>query len=91
MARYRRRDAVEHRLADELEVDGRRYTVDLVAKRATGVEGYRTTVSFASLEGGESLFAELDPTDSREEATRIAEELRADPERLRALARAERG
>ncbi len=42
----RPRSWVEHRLADALEIDGATYTVDLVARRATGSPGYRMTIVF---------------------------------------------
>ena len=47
----RPRSWVEHRLADELVVDGVGYTVDLVARRGTGTPGYRVTVVFMPHEG----------------------------------------
>lgn len=84
MARYRKRDALEARLADELEAEGHTFTVDLTAKRATGIEGYRVTVAFLGLEGAENFFVELEPAESREEAQRRAEALE-NPERLRSL------
>lgn len=42
----RPRSWVEHRLADELVVDGIAYTVDLVARRGTGAAGFRVTAVF---------------------------------------------
>lgn len=85
MARYRRRDATETRLADSLEVDGRTFTVDLIAKRATGVEGYRMTLAFLEVSGPGSFFVDLEPADTRDEATRRAGELGADQGELRRL------
>ncbi len=85
MARYRKRDAVEMRLADDLAADGRRFTIDLIAKRATGVEGYRMTLAFLELDGDASFFVDLEPAASREEATSRGEALAADPGRLRTL------
>lgn len=91
MARYRRRDALEERLAEALDVDGRTFTVDLIAKRATGVQGYRTTLAFLEREGAGSFFVDLEPAESKEEAGRRAEELAADPVRLRRLLEGELG
>lgn len=85
MARYRKRDAVEMRLADDLAADGRTFTVDLIAKRATGVEGYRMTLAFLELDGDASFFLDLEPAASREEATDRGEALAGDPDRLRSL------
>ena len=88
MARYRKRDAFEERVADEIEADGHRFTVDLIAKRATGVEGYRMTLVFLELGDSTSYFVELDPAESREAAERRVESLRTDEaELLRLLAR----
>ena len=91
MARYRKRDALEERLAQALELGGRTFTVDLIAKRATGVEGYRTTLAFLERGGAGSFFVDLDPAGSREEAGRRAEELAADPDRLRRILEDELG
>lgn len=89
MARYRKRDAIETRLADALEADGRTFTADLIAKRFTGVEGYRMTLAFLELEGAGSFFVDLDTAPSREEVSRRAEELRGDPAKLRGLLQGE--
>lgn len=87
MARYRKRDAVEARLADALEVEGRTFTADLIAKRFTGVEGYRVTLAFLERDGSGSFFVQAEPAASREEVGRRVEALRADEEELRALLR----
>lgn len=85
MARYRKSDQIERRLADGLEVEGTVYTVDLIAKKATGVEGYRMTLSFIDRDGTDSRFARLDPAEDREEVERRAGELSGDDDRLRSL------
>lgn len=90
MARYRKRDQIEVSVADGLEVDGERYSVDLIAKRATGVDGYRCTLSFVAEGGGENAFVDLEPASGRSEARRRGEGLREDPDRLRRLLREER-
>lgn len=82
MARYRKSDALEMRLADEVEAEGRVFTADLSAKKATGVPGFRMTLAFLELDGPGSVFVDLDPAPGREEARRRAEALRADPARL---------
>lgn len=89
-ARYRRSDQIDRRLRDDLEVEGTTYTVDLIAKKATGVEGYRMTLSFLQADGPDSRFVQLDPADDREAVERRADELADDPGRLRDLLRAER-
>lgn len=78
----------KHRLADDLVVDGRRYTVDLVARKATGVQGYRMTIVYLPRESGEELEAELPNARSTVDVHRTVRELSADPERLVDLARA---
>ncbi|MFQ5890882.1 MAG: hypothetical protein ACE5JR_12690 [Gemmatimonadota bacterium] len=87
MARYRRRDSIETRLAEDLEVEGVRYTVDLIAKRATGVTGYRLTLAFLARDGSRTAFVDLEPAPGREEAKARAESLRSDPAALRGLLR----
>lgn len=89
MARYRRKDQIEVSVADGLEVDGERYAVDLIAKRATGVEGFRCTLSFIAESGGPNAFVDLDPAAGRREVRERGEELRGRPGRLRELLRRE--
>lgn len=87
MPRYRRGEQVTLHLHDALEIDGTSYEVDLIAKRATGVRGYRVTVAFIAEEGSRNVFAELDPVESREAAEEVAGELLEDREGLRRLHR----
>lgn len=89
MARYRRKDQIEVSVADDLEIDGRSYSVDLIAKRATGVEGFRCTLSFIAGGEGPNAFVDLEPAAGRREARERGEELRERPERLRELLRDE--
>lgn len=89
MARYRRRDQIEIRLIDSLQAADTHWSADLIAKRATGVAGYRMTLAFLELEGDGSAFVELDAAPSREEAEERGETLRTDPGRLRSLLEAE--
>ena len=91
MARYRRQDQIEETVAGALEAAGSRWSVDLIAKRATGVRGYRVTLAFLEADGGRSAFVELDPAPAREAASALAAELRGDPDRLRRLLEAELG
>lgn len=85
MARYRRKDSLEMRLADDLRAGGRAFSADLIAKRATGVEGYRMTLAFLELDGEASFFVDLEPVPTREEAARRGEALAEDHGRLRSL------
>lgn len=85
MARYRRGDQHELRVADDLEARGTAWTVDLIAKKATGVEGYRLTLSFIEVDGTGAEFVGLDPVDSRDEVEELAGALSGDPERIREI------
>lgn len=75
----------EHRLADRLEVGGRSYTVQLIARRGTGVQGYRVTIHYLPHEGGDEVQAELPNAGSTADVHRMARELEADPARLVSL------
>ncbi|HLU26263.1 MAG TPA: hypothetical protein VKZ58_11215 [Longimicrobiales bacterium] len=80
----------EHRLADRMELGGTTYTVDLVGRRATGVQGYRMTVVFLPHEGGDEVEVSLPNAASTAEFHRIARELEADPDRIAELFRSSR-
>jgi hypothetical protein len=75
----------EHRLADRLEVGGRAYTVELIARRGTGVQGYRVTVHYLPHDPGDEVQAELPNASSTSDVHRMARELEADPARLVSL------
>ena len=77
----------EHRLADRLELDGAAYTVQLVARRGTGVQGYRVTVHYIPHEAGTEVQAELPNAASTSDVHRMARELESDPVRLESLYR----
>lgn len=91
MARYRRRDALEFRIATGLEIDGVPYTVDLSCKRATGVPGYRMTLAYVADDGSRTAFVELEPAQGREEARERAEALGGDPVALAEMLRSRAG
>lgn len=91
MARYRRGEQHEIRVADGLEAGGTVWTVDLIAKKATGVEGYRMTLSFLEADGTGAEFVGLDPVDSRAEVEEVAGTLAGDPDRVREILAAAQG
>lgn len=91
MARYRKSDQFERRVSDDLEALGTRWTVDLTAKKATGVEGYRLTLSYLEADGSDAEFVQVDPADDRPEVEGRADALADDPGRLRELLREARG
>ena len=75
----------EHRLANRLEIEGVEYTVDLVARKATGVEGWKVTVVFLPRDGGREVKAELPNAASTAEVRRLVGELEGADARLREL------
>ena len=78
---------IEHRLDSDLEVDGRRYTVNLLARKGTGVQGFRVTVVFLPHEGGDTVERDLPNAASTADVHRITRELTGDGPRLAALCR----
>ncbi len=72
-------------MADDLRARGTSWTVDLIAKKATGVEGYRLTLSFIEVDGTSAEFVGLDPVDTRPEVEDLAGELADDPDRVREI------
>lgn len=72
----------EHRLADRLECPGGTYSVDLVARRATGVTGWKMTLVFLPRERGEEVKLELPNAASTAEVRRLVGELQGADERL---------
>jgi hypothetical protein len=78
---------IEHRLDSDMEVDGRHYTVNLLARKGTGVQGFRVTVVYIPHEGGDAIERELPNASSTADVHRMTRELGADPARLVDLAR----
>lgn len=76
---------IEHRLADDLEVDGGHYIVNLVARKGTGVQGYRVTVDYIPHEGAGGGARELPQAASTADVHRLSRELSGDPPGLVAL------
>jgi hypothetical protein len=78
---------IEHRLDSDLEVDGRHYTVNLLARKGTGVQGFRVTVVFLPHDGGETVERDLPNAASTADVHRITRELTGDAPRLVTLCR----
>jgi hypothetical protein len=74
----------EHRLATRLAVEGTEYTVDLVARKATGVEGWKVTLVFLPRDDGDEIKVELPNAASTAEVRRLVTELDGADDRLRA-------
>lgn len=81
----------EHRLANRLEMDGTEHTVDLVARKATGVAGWKVTVVYLPRDGGREVKAELPNAASTAEVRRLVTELEGADERLREIFRGAAG
>ena len=77
----------EHRLANRLEVDGVEYSVDLVARKATGVEGWKMTVVYLPRDAGAEVKVDLPNAASTADVRRTVTELEGADERLRELCR----
>lgn len=88
MAMSRSSSWKEHRLASRLECDGAEYTVDLVARKATGVEGWRMTVIYLPRAEGEEVNVELPNAASTADVRKAVRELEGADDRLRELFRA---
>jgi hypothetical protein len=75
----------EHRLADRLECGGGTYSVDLVARKATGVEGWKVTVVFLPREEGTEVKVELPNAASTAEVRQRVTALEGNEEALREM------
>ena len=78
---------IEHRLDSDLQVDDRKYTVNLLARKGTGVQGFRVTVVYLPHDGGDTVETDLPNAASTADVHRITRELTGDSERLAALCR----
>lgn len=85
MAMSRSSSWKEHRLANRVECGGIEYTVDLVARKATGVEGWKITVVFIPRDPGEEVKVELPNAASTAEVRRVVRELEGADDRLREM------
>lgn len=87
MAMSRSSSWKEHRLANRLECDGAEYSVDLIARKATGVEGWKVTLVFLPRASGAEVNVDLPNAASTAEVRRLVGELMGADERLRELCR----
>lgn len=78
---------IEHRLDSDFDVDGRHYTVNLLARKGTGVQGFRVTVVFLPHDGGDLIERDLPNAASTADVHRITRELTGDTIRLAELCR----
>lgn len=89
MAMSRSSSWKEHRLARRLECDGEEYTVDLVARKATGVEGWKMTIVYLPRSASEEVKVELPNAASTAEVRQTVRDLEGAEDRLRELFRTE--
>lgn len=78
-------------MANRLDVDGTPYSVDLVARKATGVEGWKMTLVFLPRAEGDEVKMDLPNAASTADVRRRLGELKGADERLRTLFREARG
>jgi hypothetical protein len=90
MAMSRSSSWKEHRLASRLEIDGGEYSVDLVARKATGVEGWKVTLVFLPRDAGNEVKADLPNASSTAEVRRLVKEFEGADDRLSELFRTAR-
>ena len=81
----------EHRLANRLECDGAEYSVDMVARKATGVEGWKVTLVYLPRGEGTEVKLDLPNAASTADVRRRVSELDGAEEQLRALFQEARG
>lgn len=75
----------EHRLADRLTCNGTEYSVDLVARKATGVEGWKVTIIFLPRGEGQEIKVDLPNAASTADVRRLVTEYEGADDRLRTL------
>lgn len=85
MAMSRSSSWKEHRLSNRLDCDGNLYSVDLVARKATGVDGWKMTLVFMPRESNDEVTVELPNAASTAEVRQRVKELEGAEARLREL------
>jgi hypothetical protein len=85
MAMSRSSSWKEHRLVNRLGCGGVEYSVDLVARKATGVEGWKMTLVYLPRGDGAEVKVELPNAASTAEVRRVVRELEGADDRLREL------
>jgi hypothetical protein len=91
MAMSRSSSWKEHRLANRLEIDGTEYSVDLVARKATGIEGWKVTLVYLPRDAGDEVKVDLPNASSTAEVRRLLKEHESADDRLRERFREGRG
>lgn len=78
---------IEHRLADELAVGDARYTVNLLARKGTGVQGFRVTLVYIPHDAGSAVEFDLPNAATTSDVHRVSRDLADRPEELVRLCR----
>ena len=76
---------IEHRLSSGLEIGGRSWTVNLIARKGTGVTGFRVTVVYIPHDGESETEVDLPNAATTSDVHRISRELTDDAARLAQL------
>lgn len=85
MAMSRSSSWKEHRLANRLDCGGAEYSVDLVARKATGVEGWKMTLVYIPRGTAKEVKVELPNASSTADVRRTVRDLEGADARLRDL------
>ena len=78
---------IEHRINSDADIDGSHYTVNLLARKGTGVHGFRMSLVFLPHDGGEPTERDLPNASSTADVHRVTRELGEEPARVAALLR----
>ncbi len=85
MAMSRSSSWKEHRLANKLDCAGTEYSVDLVARKATGVDGWKVSLIYLPRDAGDEVKVDLPNAASTAEVRRLVRELERAEDRLREI------
>ncbi|HUF51374.1 MAG TPA: hypothetical protein VMN60_11095 [Longimicrobiales bacterium] len=78
---------IEQRISPDAAIDGTHYTVSLLARKGTGVQGFRMTLVFLPHAGGAAVERALPNAASTADVHRVTRELAESPATVAALLR----
>ena len=78
---------IEHRIDSDMVLDGSHYTVNLLARKGTGVQGFRVTVVYLPHDGGAPVERQLPNARSTADVHRMTRELTDDAASVAGLLR----
>lgn len=76
---------IEHRIDAAAEIGGAHYTVNLLARKGTGVQGFRVSLVYLPHGGGDPIERPLPNAASTADVHRMTRELAEEPARVAAL------